>query len=216
MFYPEVPDNANTRQSISQWLGYNHNLRIGDGEFYDCENLSSDNYPLISPRKKRPVLASLPDAVRGLLYTDGDLAYLSGGTLYLGSASYDLSSYMTDLESEQQMIKFGSYLLIFPLGLYFNTADRTDYGSLGSAYTAPEGVTVAVRVAVLPASRDSVLRFRETFRSPLLSFRVMDWRRLGSAMRETMAATPERLMVASGVKVPFASLPVRTPARYRR
>lgn len=146
MFYPEVPDNANTRQSISQWLGYNHNLRIGDGEFYDCENLSSDNYPLISPRKKRPVLASLPDAVRGLLYTDGDLAYLSGGTLYLGSASYDLSSYMTDLKSEQQMIKFGSYLLIFPLGLYFNTADRTDYGSLGSAYTAPEGVTVTYMV----------------------------------------------------------------------
>ena len=146
MFYPEVPDNANTRQSISQWLGYNHNLRIGDGEFYDCENLSSDNYPLISPRKKRPVLASLPDAVRGLLYTDGDLAYLSGGTLYLGSASYDLSSYMTDLESEQQLIKFGAYLLIFPLGLYFHTADRADYGSLGSAYTAPEGVTVTYMV----------------------------------------------------------------------
>ena len=41
-------------------------------------------------------------------------------------------------------------------------------------------------------------------------------RRLGSTMRLTRAAAEPRLMPLSGAKVPEASFPVRTPARYRR
>jgi len=31
-------------------LGYNHNRTIGNGEFFEMENLSSDEYPMMSPR----------------------------------------------------------------------------------------------------------------------------------------------------------------------
>ena len=38
---------------ITSFGGYNHNISISDGEFYDMENLSSDKFPLVSIRGKR-------------------------------------------------------------------------------------------------------------------------------------------------------------------
>lgn len=53
MKYPLLnPENV-TRDMISTFGGYNHNLIIGDNEFYDMKNLSSDSYPLMSTRAKR-------------------------------------------------------------------------------------------------------------------------------------------------------------------
>ena len=41
---------------ISVFKGYNHNLSIDVGEFFDMENLSSDAYPLLTPRPQRGYL----------------------------------------------------------------------------------------------------------------------------------------------------------------
>lgn len=51
MYYQTIEDDNNTREMISAWKGYNHNYVIDDGEFYDMENLSTDNYPVLTPRK---------------------------------------------------------------------------------------------------------------------------------------------------------------------
>ena len=53
MYLPQVEVNQNKANYISQFLGLNLNPVLGDGEFSDMENLSSDNFPLLSPRKKR-------------------------------------------------------------------------------------------------------------------------------------------------------------------
>lgn len=53
MFFNEVIDNGNTEGLLNTFMGYNHNPIISDGEFYDMENMTSDNFPLLSPRKKR-------------------------------------------------------------------------------------------------------------------------------------------------------------------
>lgn len=42
-----------TKDNTEQFLGYNHNLRNGDGEWYDETNMTCDYYPLASPRNKR-------------------------------------------------------------------------------------------------------------------------------------------------------------------
>ena len=46
-YYPELSELKRDREMIDVFKGYNHNLRIGEGEFYDMTNLSSDNYPLL-------------------------------------------------------------------------------------------------------------------------------------------------------------------------
>ena len=53
MFFDEVIDNENREGFINTFLGYNHNRVILDGEFYEMQNMTSDNFPLLSPRAKR-------------------------------------------------------------------------------------------------------------------------------------------------------------------
>lgn len=68
MFFPTVKETPQTEVMTSVFGGYNHNLRIGEGqsnvkpvsalEFYDEENLTSDFYPMMANRAKRGEFAS--------------------------------------------------------------------------------------------------------------------------------------------------------------
>ena len=73
------------------------------------------------------------DVIRGILCKGGKLAYLIKQTLYYDGFTYDMSAYMTgdDGESEQQLLSYGSYILIFPAGAYINSVTTTDKGALG-------------------------------------------------------------------------------------
>ena len=53
MMYPTVPETDTGREVTDVFAGYHHSLRIGDGEFYDMENLTSDDYPVLSSRRGR-------------------------------------------------------------------------------------------------------------------------------------------------------------------
>ena len=57
--YPHLKEQRSTRQVIDVFKGYNHNLRIGSGEFYEMENLTSDDYPVLSTRGKRSFVERL-------------------------------------------------------------------------------------------------------------------------------------------------------------
>ncbi len=46
-----------SREMIDVFGGYNHNLRIGEGEFYDMKNLTSSDYPVLSTRPQRGIYA---------------------------------------------------------------------------------------------------------------------------------------------------------------
>lgn len=138
MFYPRLEEGNNTRTLIDSWYGYNHNYKIGRGEFFDMENMSSDQYPLLVPRHVRPLLKK-GENIHGLLYSDNNLAYLDGTTLYYSLSSYDLSDLMEEPETWQTLIRFGAYILIFPSNVYINVYDPTDRGTLEDTYIAEEG-----------------------------------------------------------------------------
>ena len=76
MRYPFLSEIPTSREMISVFGGYNHNLRISDGEFYDMTNLTSDDYPILSPRAQRGVYAS-PTSPQGMISKDA-LFYVDG------------------------------------------------------------------------------------------------------------------------------------------
>ena len=53
MKLPILQELPTSREMIDVFGGYNHNLRIGEGEFYDMKNLTSSDYPVLSPRPQR-------------------------------------------------------------------------------------------------------------------------------------------------------------------
>ena len=69
MQLPTLSELATSRSVIDAFGGYNHNLRIGDGEFYDMKNLTSTYYPILSPRGQRGTYAS-PTNPQGLIAKD--------------------------------------------------------------------------------------------------------------------------------------------------
>ena len=76
MFFDEVIDNGNREGFINTFLGYNHNRVIADGEFYNMQNMTSDNYPLLSPRAKREsVLDIRSDEWNQLTVEDVEVTY---------------------------------------------------------------------------------------------------------------------------------------------
>lgn len=159
MFYQQIEENNNTRDMISQFRGYNHNYVIDDGEFWDMENLSSDHYPVMTPRDRRALLVKA-DNIRGILITNNNLTYLAGNELHYGNAIYYLDRYfeksrevdeetgretITYDTSEQTLVRFGAFIICFPSGVYVNIVEETT-GSITEAYTAPVGITITYRI----------------------------------------------------------------------
>ena len=143
MFFPNVLEDNNTLSKIENWMGYNHNYKIGYGQFYDMENLSSDYYPVLTPRFTRPTLAR-GENIRGLMYSSSTLSWLDGDMLYYGNKSYDLTPYMGEegLSSPQQLLRFGAYLLVFPEGVYVNLYDDSDIGRMDARFLAESGIII--------------------------------------------------------------------------
>ena len=45
MRYPQLKELPTTREMVDVFRGYNHNLRISSGEFFNMKNMTSDHYP---------------------------------------------------------------------------------------------------------------------------------------------------------------------------
>lgn len=138
-FFPTVQAPAAQRRVTDVFAGYNHNLRINDGEFYDEENLCSDDYPLLSTRRQRGVYAA-PEAPQGLIAKDA-LCYVDGTEFVINEKRIEM-----DLSAEEEMcpkslISMGAYVIIMPDRKYINTADLTDFGSIEASYTSISDVT---------------------------------------------------------------------------
>lgn len=143
MFLPKLNYIATSRDMVEEFRGYNHNLRIGDGEFYDMKNLTSTHYPVLSPRGKRgtyqyPEGSGEDHTPNGLVAKDA-LCYVDGTKLFINNKEV-VGLVLTD--SPKQLISMGAYIIIMPDKKYINTKDFTDYGNIEASFPSVEGDTV--------------------------------------------------------------------------
>lgn len=137
MRYPTLYSKGSDRQMVDTFKGYNHNLRIGDGEFFDMKNMTSDNYPVLSPRSKRGVYAS-PNKPNGLIAKDA-LCYVDGTKFVINE--YQIEMGLND--EPKQLISMGAYVIIMPDKKYINTKDLTDFGNIEASFPAVDGQTIS-------------------------------------------------------------------------
>lgn len=126
-----------SRQLIDAFGGYNHNLRIGEGEFYDMKNLTSADYPVLSPRSKRGIY-EVPKKPQGLVAKDS-LCYVDGADFIINGYRIDLR--LTDDDAPKTLISMGAYVIIMPDKKYINTTNLSDYGSIEASVTTTSAVT---------------------------------------------------------------------------
>ena len=145
MGFPRLRVPAASRQMLDTFGGYNHNLRIGDGEFYNMKNLCSDDYPLLSARRPRGVFATV-EAPAGLIAKDC-LCYVDGKNFVFNGKEYDMGLSEAEEDCPKQLISMGAYVIILPDKQYFNTKDDTDFGKIEAEFSTEAPVTFSLCLA---------------------------------------------------------------------
>lgn len=139
MRYPNLTAPKQQRETTATFGGYNAGLRIGSGEFSEMENMSSDAYPTLSPRKVRRHYVDTEN-VQGLIARD-NLCYVDGSYFVMDGYRVDMGLSAREADCPKRLISMGAYVIIFPDKKYVNTVDLSDYGSLDAHVTA-ENVSV--------------------------------------------------------------------------
>ena len=139
MKLPALPQKSVSREMADTFRGYNHNLRIADGEFFDMKNLTSDYYPVLSPRGRRGVYVKT-SSPQGLI-AKNEVCYVDGSDFVIGSNRVSMGLSVQESMCPKQLISMGAYVIIMPDKMYINTSDPTDLGNIEAHFSSDEDVT---------------------------------------------------------------------------
>lgn len=139
MRLPALPQKSVNREMVDTFRGYNHNLRISDGEFFDMQNMTSDYYPVLSPRGQRGVYVKTTSP-QGLI-SKNEVCYVDGSEFVIGSSRIAMGLSVQNDMCPKQLTSIGAYVIIMPDKMYINTADPTDFGQIEAHFTSAGDVT---------------------------------------------------------------------------
>lgn len=126
-FYPQLQQLPQTRSMQTQFNGYNHNISCGENEFYDMQNMTSDHFPLLSPREKRGICKQLTNP-QGILDKES-MFIVDGANLYNDGNLVTLASGVTISTDEdmcpKSLAKMGAYVIIMPDKIWYNAENNT-------------------------------------------------------------------------------------------
>lgn len=126
--YPRMKEKVPLRKHVEVFKGYHRDLRVGSGEFFDMENLTSDDYPVLSVRKKRGLVEELQDSgySTGAIYVPDvgvfftlnhqkDYSDEEYGALYLLDTSGEILSIRSPLlPGSKSLALMGKHMILAP------------------------------------------------------------------------------------------------------
>lgn len=137
----KIPSSQTT---VDTFKGYNHNLRISDGEFFDMKNMTADYYPVASTRSLREEFTpyGLQDGewVTQFFSVGGRMGYIA--RMYDASGNADKDQLRVPYEAANEIVRvdldvfsqkrnlitMGAYLVILPDKKVINTATFSQEG----------------------------------------------------------------------------------------
>jgi len=145
-----------------------------EGYFRDAENISSDGYPVITPRRPRCVITGCSDIYA--MYDHAKICWLWGETLYYGD---DIVGTLTP--GEKQFASLGANIVIYPDKMLLNTETKT--------LSSLENETGASVAAIYSCNRDGT-------RAQGTSFSKIEAPGVGKGFREGDGVTIEGFLDA--------------------
>ena len=135
MNLPYIQDISRTKNFIDVFGGLNRNVSVQENEFSDICNMSTDYYPLLSPRKKRLTIKTFPagEKVNGFSIKEA-VVHISKANgenhLYINGEKVTGTSDLSDKDGERQIVSMGSRIVVFPDKFFVNVLDTSEKGSL--------------------------------------------------------------------------------------
>lgn len=142
MEFPILQEVERFREMTSNFGGYNHQISCKDGEFYDMENMTSQYFPVLSPRQNRGNVRNLKNP-QGILDKE-ELMWVDDGKLYVNGNEIALDGVVISNDENMNpktMAKMGAFVIIMPDKIWYN-ADSGECGYMESSYEAESGSKV--------------------------------------------------------------------------
>lgn len=136
MKLPELNNISKSADYRIEFKGYNHNMYVGEDQFYDMQNLCATNYPVMTPRAARATVRTISGA-QGL-FARGKLMWAAGGRLYWDGEDVGAVS-----DGVKQFVGMGVYVVIFPDALRFDTSKKT-LEPLGAEWAQSEAASITL------------------------------------------------------------------------
>lgn len=142
MIFPRMEEKHSAYQVNQRFFeGLNHNLSVGENQFYHTANLSFSHYPVLSPRPPRRRVRAFDDCQglhdkEGLMWVDNNILYHNGqqvGSLSLGGGI-----------TRRRFVTMGSRVIIWPDMVMYDTE---------SGQFSPLGASISVEGATFTLSR---------------------------------------------------------------
>ena len=139
MQYPYLEEVTRYREITNTFGGYNHRISCQEGQFYDMENMTSQYYPVMSPRNPRGIAKQFSNP-QGILDKE-ELMWVDNGKLYNNGKEIRLDFPLTTT-GEKTLVKMGAYVVIFPDKVWYNTENDWS-GKLEHKHTVTKGNEVS-------------------------------------------------------------------------
>lgn len=136
MQYPILQEVTRYREMTTEFGGYNHQLSCQEGQFFDMKNMTSQYYPILSPRQNRGIVKKLINP-QGILDKE-DLMWIDSEKLYINGEEKVLNGVTISSESPKTLAKMGAYVIIMPDRIWFN-ADNDECGYMEHTNTIEIG-----------------------------------------------------------------------------
>ncbi len=117
MQFPMLQETAQYREMTSVFGGYNHQLSCQEGQFFDMKNMTSQYYPILSPRQNRGIVKSFNN-LQGILDKE-DVLWIDGNKLYINGEEKELKD-MTITDGQKTLAKMGAFVIIMPDKIWYN------------------------------------------------------------------------------------------------
>ena len=137
MLFPMMQEVSRYREMVSTFGGYNHQLHCQDGQFYDMENITSQYFPILSPRKNRGLVKQFANP-QGILDKE-ELMWIDNGKLYVNGEEKTLNGVTISPTGTKTLEKMGAIVVIMPDKIWFN-AESIDSDTVECGYMEHKNV----------------------------------------------------------------------------
>ena len=117
MLYPTLQEVSRYREMTTTFGGYNHQLSCQEGQFFDMKNMTSQYFPILSPRKNRGIVKSFVNP-QGVLDKE-ELLWIDNQKLYINGEEKELKG-ITLNEEQKTLAKMGAFVIIMPDKVWYN------------------------------------------------------------------------------------------------
>ena len=129
MQFPILNEISQYREMTTVFGGYNHQLSCQEGQFFDMKNITSQFFPILSPRNYRGIVKHFNNP-QGILDKE-DVLWIDSQKLYINGKEKILKD-VSLTEGQKTLAKMGAFVIIMPDKVWYNV-DKDECGYMEKA-----------------------------------------------------------------------------------